>query len=291
MRNPYAFDDDHDDLGRTVREVRDELTDVRNGTIKTEHQLKNLAAEVRSLGEQLHDRERGRLVHSGVAYALFTLLVASGAYLAIHAKSGELDAQNAAFTAKQAAYQKEIGELRTQLGRWRQVERTMLEFEALVRAGNKERAVEAFASLKDVRFSGLLEDLIARFKREVAREKYDSAVDAYSKGSFDRASALFTKSLEFSPKPPYLGALLRYHGMTMLRLKSFAPAAKLLRASLDYPHANKELAEARYHLAYAHDRLGEKRTARGLYFRFSQRHKKHHFAPRAKRRAEALKAK
>ena len=52
-----------------------------------------------------------------------------------------------------------------------------------------------------------------------------------------------------------MGALLRYHGMTMLRLKSFGPAAKLLRASLDYPHGNKDLAEARYHLAYAHDRL------------------------------------
>ena len=112
--------------------MRYELTDVRNGSIKTEHQLKNLAAEVRGLSEQLHDRERGRLIHSGVAYALFTLLVIGGAYLVIHAKSGQQEAQKALFSTKQAAYQKEIGDLRTQLGRWRQVERTMLEFEGLV---------------------------------------------------------------------------------------------------------------------------------------------------------------
>ncbi len=291
MRNPYAFDDDAEDVNQNIKLLREEVTEVRNGGIKTEHQLKNLAAEVRGLGEQEGARDRRRFLHSGVAYGLFVLLVAGGAFLVIHARTGEQEAQRALFAQKQAAYQEEIGELRTQLGRWKQIERTMLEFESLVKTGNKERAVEAFADLKNVRFSGLLEDLISRFRREVAREKYDTALTSYRKGSFDRADALFTKSLEFEQKPPYLGSLLHHHGMTMLRLKSFARAAKLLREALDYNHGSKELAELRYHLAYAHDRLGEKRTARDLYYRFSQRHSKHHFAPRAKRRYESLKKK
>ena len=89
-------------------------------------------------------------------------------------------------------------------------------------------------------------------------------------------------------KPTYLGTRLYYRGMTAFRMKDYSRAAKLLREALDYRHTRKIAAEARYHLATSHDRLGERRTARELYNRFVQRHSKHPYAAQAKRRHNQL---
>ena len=219
---------------------------------------------------------------------LLTSLVCGGAYLVVENRTERFAGAMAAQKAKEGSYRKEIAELRAKLGRWVQIERELLEFERLVATGNKEAAVAKFTGLRRVKFSGLLEGLVGQFKSEVATETFQKGVALFEKGSFGRAEASFVKSLEYDKKPPYLGSMLYYQGMTALRMKDFAKSAQLLRAALDYKHGRKRRAEARYHLAHSHDRLGEKRTARELYNRFVMRHSKHPYAAQAKRRYKQL---
>ena len=269
--------------------LREEVVNARNLTIKTDNLIKNLGGEIKSINERHGQTERKSFVNSVWAYLIFTVLICGGLYLTFQARLEKHKVDQTLFQKKEASLKREIAELNAELGRWKQIERELLEFERLVREGNKEQAVAKFSGLRRVRFAGLLEDLIARFKAEVAEEHYQKGVEMFVQGNFDKADEAFLKSLEYEPEPEYLGKLLYYQGMSALRLKDFPRAAEMLRKSLGFKHEFKINSNAMYHLAYAHDRMGEKRTARELYHRFYNRYKKHRWAKRAKQRYFQLK--
>jgi tetratricopeptide (TPR) repeat protein len=269
--------------------VREEVVNTRNLTIKTENALKLLATEVKTVARRQEQQEKKALLNSFGAYLLFVVVVGGGLWLTFQARLEKSKADHALFSKKESQFQHDIDELRAELGRWQQVERELLEFERLVKDGNKEKAVEAFSSLRKLRYAGLLEDLIIRFKAEVAREKYDRGVELYTEGNFGKADESFIKSLEYDEKPPYMSMLLFHQGMAAVRLKDFPRGAELLRKAIAGNLDGKYLSEASYHLAYCHDRMGEKRSAREHYFRFFSRYTRNMYTPLAKRRWEQLK--
>lgn len=281
---------DHTDIIlEELARLREEVVNTRNVSIKTDNLIKNLSSEVKAITDKQQRQDRRSLINSVGAYLLFVALIGAGLYMTFEARLEKHTADQALFEKKEAGYKREIAELNAELGRWKQIERELLEFERLVRDGNKEQAVAKFSSLRRVRFAGLLEDLIVRFKAEVARDKFDAGVEHYDQGNFDKADEAFLKSLEYNEEPEYLGDLLYHQGMAALRMKDFPRASELLQRALEFTHPRRVLADARYHLAYAFDRMGEKRTARDLYYRFFNRHEGHVWAPRAKRRWKQLK--
>ena len=269
--------------------LREEVINTRNLTIKTEHALKNLSTEAKAIARKQDSQEKKALFNGVGTYALFVAVVGTGLWLTFQARLDKARADQSLFDKKETGYQHEIDDLRAELGRWQQVERELLEFERLVKDGNKEKAVEAFSSLRKLRFAGLLEDLILRFKSEVAREKFDRGVELYDQGNFGKADEAFLKSLEYDEKPPYVGMIAFYQGMSAVHLKDFPRGAELLRKAVGLNVDGKYLSEATFHLAYCADRMGERRTARDLYFRFFNRYTKNMYTARAKQRYEQLK--
>ncbi|MCA9542954.1 MAG: tetratricopeptide repeat protein [Myxococcales bacterium] len=285
---------DHSDIVlEELARLREEVVNTRNVSIKTDNLIKNVAAEVKAITERQAQTERKSLINSGFAYIIFVALISVGLYLTFQARTEKHQVNRALYEKKEAGFKRQIAELNAELGRWKQIERELLEFERLVRDGNKELAVAKFSTLRRVRFSGLLEDLIVRFKAEVATEMFQKGRDLYEKGTFDKADEAFLKSLEYDDKAEHIASLMFYQGMSALRLKDFPRAAELLRKALesDKPLGKDQTSAARYHMAYAHDRMGEKRTAANLYFRFFNRHTKHTLSTRAKRRYKQLKSK
>lgn len=272
-----------------IARLREEVVSARNLTIKTENQVRNLTAEIKDIGRTMGQGERRNLLNSFVAYILFVVLIAGGLWLTFQARLEKSQVDRALFQRTEAEYQEQIAALKAELGRWHQIERELLEFERLVKEGKKEEAVAAFSALRRVRFAGLLEDLVARFKAEVARETFDRGVELFDEGNFAKADEAFTKALEYHADPPYRGELLYRQGMAAIRLKDFPRGAELLRQALTHEDLERKYeADASYHLAYAHDRMGEKRTARDLYNRFVRRHGRHPFSSRAKQRFKQL---
>lgn len=269
--------------------LREEVVAARNVINRTDNYLKGLSSEVKSTVARQTRTERRAFLNSVFAYLIFSGLIFVGLYMTFDARVEKYQVDRKLFEKEAAVYKREIAELKADLGRWQQIERELMDFERLVKDGNKEAAVAKFSSLRSVRFSGLLEDLIARFKAEVAEEKYERGKTLYQQGNFDKADEAFLKSLEYNEEPKYVGKLLYYQGMSALRMKDFPRAAELLRATLGHDHEYKVRSDAAYHLAFAHDRMGEKRTARDLYFRFFDRYRKHLFSNQARRRYEQLK--
>ncbi len=268
--------------------LREEVVNTRNVTIKTDNHVTNLSAEVKSVSRALGQGERRNLLNSFVAYILFTVLIAGGLWLTFQARLDKTQADRALFDQKESEYKQRIAELNAELGRWKQIERELLEFERMVREGQKEQAVASFNALRRVRFAGLLEDLVSRFKADVAKETFDRGKQLFDQGNFAQADEAFSKALEYHGEPTYRGELLYFQGMAALRLKDFPRAADLLRKALETDLERKLLAEAGFNLAYAYDRMGERRTARDLYERFVNRHPRHAHKPQAEQRFKQL---
>lgn len=282
-------DEQRDQIVEELARLREEVTNSRNLTIKTDNVLKNLSTEIKTIADRQGSLRRRNWINSVGAYLIFTVLVFVGANLTFQARLEKQKVERALSEKNESAYKQQLADLQAELGRWKQIERELLEFERMVRDGNKEQAVAKFSVLRRVRFSGLLEDLVSRFKAEVAKDKYEQGLEHYKKGTFDKADEAFIKSLEYEEAPDYLSDLLYHQGMSALRMKDFPRAAELLRRALDDRLPWRTLAEIRYHLAYAHDRMGEKRTARNLYQYFFTKHEKHAYAKAAKRRYQQLK--
>lgn len=275
-------------VAEELTRLREEVMNTRNLTIKTDNLIKSLGSEIKTIARRHGGQERKLLFNSAVAYVLFVAVIAGGLWLAFRARLDQARAEQALFDRRATEWKEDITRLNAELGRWKQVERELLEFERLIKEGKNEQAVEAFRELRRVRFAGLLEHLIAEIKKDVARREHERGVELFHEGNFARADEAFVKSLDYEATPPYLPVLLHYQGMSAVRLKDFPRAAEKLQAALDAGLERKLGGEAQYHLAFAYDRMGEKRTARDLYQRFLRRNESHSLSRRAQRRWEQL---
>ncbi len=282
MRNPV----EDDATGR----LRDEVAITRSTVIKIEHGLKQSMVEIRALAASQAKTAKRSLLGSMAAYVVFAALAWGLAHLAYTAKLAGFESERAKFKTTEARLEVKVAEAEAHLARWHQIERELLELGALVKAGDKEMALEKFTGLKRVKFAGLLEHLVSQFRDEVAEEKYRSGKGFFARGSFREARRAFEQCLEFDPEPAYAAELYYHIGMASLRLKDHRAAVEQLRLALEQRVPKSILGDARYHLAFAHDRLGERRTAKHLYLRFFKAHPKHRLAGRAERRYDFLKS-
>jgi tetratricopeptide (TPR) repeat protein len=280
--------DRSDILLEELARLREEVVNTRNLTIKSDNLIKNLSGEVKNIARRQGQQERKSLLNSVVAYVLFVVLILAGTWATFQARLSKVEVERTLYEGRQQELQRKLDNSTAELERWRQIERELLEFERLVKDGRKEDAVAAYSALKRLRFAGLLEDLIDRFKAEVAREEYERGIELYDGGNFGRADESFGKSLEYNEEPDYLGRLYYFQGMSAVHLKDFPRAAERLREALGLGLPSKFQAEASYHLAFAHDRMGERRTALNLYDRYVRRYSRHRFVHRAKLRHKRL---
>jgi tetratricopeptide (TPR) repeat protein len=289
-RPPPIQADYEDEILDELARLREEAMQARHVAIKTENLVKSLGVEMKQVGHRQAYQERRSFFNSSVAYVLFVVLVFVGLYMNFQAKVETYGVKLDERGREIGTLERQVADLTRSLERWQQIEKELLEFEHLITTGKKEQAVKHFSDLRLLSFSGLLEELVVKFKSEVARDKYDQGVKTFEQKNFSRAKALFEASLEYEGSPPYLGDLLYYQGKSLLRLENYKEAIKLLTKAQTFKHERKVRADIDYNLARAYDMENDKRAARRLWYRFylRYRHTEKHRAQRAKRRYERL---
>lgn len=258
---------------------------------RVEHQLRQLQTTLQDLEQSVQRSVRKTRMDSVWVYLLFVLTIGAAAYALVHLSGTSAQSRIAMLESKNEGLRQLNQELNSEVESWKNIETSLMEFDELIRSGQKELAVERFTQLKHLRFSGLLLHLVERFKREVAKQKYDAGKEHFDKGSYRRADDAFQLSLRYELSPSYLGSLLYFRGMSAVRLKRFKQAAALLEQALNEGLTKKRRVQARFHRAYAYDRSGRRRMARQHYRLFQNQYPKHPLTRQAKARYQALKRK
>jgi tetratricopeptide (TPR) repeat protein len=273
-----------------LNQLKDEVIKTRHVVIKNDHVLKNLGADIKGVTIKQSQQERKSLLNSAIAYLLFVLLSFVGLYLTFQAKLDKQLSEHEIIKKQIIGYQKHIEELGADLGRWQQIEKELLEFQRLVKEGQKEEAVVKFETLRNVRFAGLLEELIAKFNVDVALENFNYGVKLYEQGNFKKALEIFDKTLSYHAKPNYLGLLYYYQGMSLLKIDDYQQSIDYLKKAQDYSNERNVRIDIEFQMAKAHDLKGDKQIAKTLYQRFYLRYRQNekHKATLAKQRFDAL---
>jgi len=288
-QHPIQADYEDEILDELAR-LREEAMQARHVAIKTENLVKSLGVEMKQVGHRQAYQERKSLFNSAIAYILFVLLVFAGLYMNFQSRVETYGVKLEGRQREIGSLEREVANLKIDLERWQQIEKELLEFERLIKSGEKEQAVKRFGSLRLLSFSGLLEELVVKFKGEVAREKYDQGVKSFERKNFSRADALFTASLSYDENPSYLGDLHYYQGRCALQLDDYKRAISLLGKAQSFKHERKIRANIDYSLARAYDMDNNKPYARRYYYKFYLRYRttEKHRAGIAKRRYERL---
>ncbi len=123
-----------EDLGKRIEEVRREVIEARNLTIKGDNAIKVLHAEVKAIGGRQDAFRRRAMVSTATAYVVFALLCAAGAI-------GVIAARAQVTAGERTRSEKQLSEMTVAMDRYRAA--------ASERAQIEKTAVEAYQQMTE----------------------------------------------------------------------------------------------------------------------------------------------
>lgn len=282
-----------DRIDARLRELQQEQIETRNLTIKSDHAVRALSAEIRDLARLQQEFQRRTLVASATAYVLFVILSVGGLYLFFQATTSRdrMDAEGVAELT--GRLETRIDELEREIESRHEAEREAWAFYELLENGAREEVVERFPNLQ-----GKLVDRasIELFRREVDRIRHQLAADAWAEGMraynnnrWAEARDAYQRSRNYSEFSSYTAQLNYYLGDALFQLNDFTNAVRYYNVALASGELSRDLEPlATYRLGEALRSLGRDREALDAYNSFIQRFPNHPWKSASETRAAAL---
>jgi tetratricopeptide (TPR) repeat protein len=257
------------DVTKALDEVRREVIESRNMTIKTDNALKTLHAELKSVSQNQERFEKRTWFATGATYVGFILLSIGAAYFVSNAKASSV-------TAEKERLDRQVGELNSQLERQRAEstgyaasERAAQEVMKLMNTLNGEerlKGVEAFAKLDQSKMSPFmrqaLNDRASQVKLEVGNSMLEKAREALRRKEFQETVALVGRLNGLQGTGGELNEATSLLGQALAQQKKYREAIEPLQRFVDGDKKAKGRDVAMFYLMQSYDATG--RPERGL---------------------------
>ena len=257
---------------REFSELRKEVVEARNLIIKTDNLLKNMHAELKRVGDRQEEFARRRFFSSAVAYVLFALLAALGAFSVAKTDSAREREQSAAAESKARELQQKYEALQhNDLARSEASEKAARVFDQL--ASEKEGAGLSQAMANALRvdrklLSALetkaLDDRVATLKTQVAQAALERGNAAVRRNEHKAVSVDYGRYLDLvgSTNDPQIYFHLGY---SRAQLQEFGAAIDPLEKFLKAQSQGKLAQSAGYWLGMAYESTGASAKAVDAY--------------------------
>ena len=133
--------DEQQSAEETLHEMRRELIETRNLSIKADHALRGLTTEMKQLGRRLEAGERRTALNSIASYVLFAALSFAGMFLFFRAAIERNEVDHRLVEEKQEQNQRRLADLEAEIERRRQSERESYAFLELLQSGRRDEVV------------------------------------------------------------------------------------------------------------------------------------------------------
>ncbi len=256
------------DVERELIDLKREVIESRNLVIKTDNLLKNLHAELKSVGKRQEDFQRKTWFSSGVAYAIFAALCVAGAL-------GISSARVAAAGADKDRYEKTIADLTTQLDKQKQdlaasqaASRQATDvFRMMTQLPGDERlkGVDAFAKMDLSKLSSLerqaLLDKAENLRVEIGQTAFERGKAAFRRNDMRAVSTELTRFLAMNPsKDDALDASF-FLGVAQNQLREYDKAAATLSSFVEGNKKSRSRDYAMLLLAHSYEQTGQLQKA------------------------------
>jgi TolA-binding protein len=276
-------------------ELRREVLESRNQSIKTDNQIKNLSLDVKGFENRFDILER-RLRFSQVGiHLIVAVTIAAGAYFVSAARTRSLKDELAQATQAAHKIQQSVATKSAELdGRLQQIEDEKRNRQSTQQAVikllghlDKNNVDAAIALLDKVQLDHLspLENRLSHervnaFRSKVADEAYRHGRDLLARGRRTDCIKAFARSVKVQPKGRHAASARYLLGTSLREGKRYKEAVKVFRDILKTDSDKAVLAEVRYWEGFSLAGLGKLSEAKAILGKIATKGGKHAEAAR-----------
>lgn len=228
------------DTEKALEEIRREVIESRNVTIKADNLLKNLHAELKLLGKQQEEGRKHQWVSSAVAYVLFAALCTGAAIMVSAARSSSATAEKEKLEKQAASLGEQLEKQKADQVANAQAERAAAEVYKLMTTlpgDERLKGIDALAKLDQSRLSSLekiaLEERAGQLKKEIGQAAFERGRAAFRRNDFPSAALELERYLVMSPNSEEALDACFFLGASLLQIqkpdKAVAPLARFVK--------------------------------------------------------------
>lgn len=253
---------------KELSELRREVIEARNLVIKTDNLLKNLHAELKSVGKRQEDFQRRQWISSGVAYALFAVLavvgasmVASSRMASATAERDRLEQSNKELTTAMEKQKSETASASASVNAANSVYRMMTSLPG----DERLKGIDALVRLDQSKLTPLekqaLNDRAELLRKEVGQSAFDRGKQAFRRNEFTAAAEDLARFMAMNPPPAEQLEAAFFLGTSYSQLRKFDLAVPLLSRFVTENRNSKSRDYAMVMLAQALEASGQPEKA------------------------------
>ncbi len=256
---------DSTDLNKPLEEIRREVVEARNMTIKTDNALKSLHAELKVVSTQQAEFQRRTWFSTGAAYLGFLGVCVAGAFAVSGAKA-------ASATEQKQRLEQQVGELTAQIDKQKNdaaavaaAEKSAADvYKMMTTLPGEERlkGVEALQKLDLTKISPLtrqaLQDRAALLKKEVGAAVLERGKTAFRRSDWPETIEQLNRFLAMNPAEEEALDASFFLGNAMFQSRKFEDAIKPLTRFVEGDKKARTRDFALIMLMQSHDMLGNK---------------------------------
>jgi TolA-binding protein len=194
------------ELEKELGEIRREVIEARNLVIKTDNLLKNLHAEVKTIGKRHEDLHRRTWISSGVAYVVFAVLCAAGAMMVSSARTSTAGQERERLEKAVAELTGQLEKQRAEVAATQGSQRAAAEvFRMMTSLPGDERlkGVDELMKLDTSRLTPLerhaLNDKAEQLRREVGSAAFERGKQAFRRNDMGATIEELSRFLAMNP--------------------------------------------------------------------------------------------
>ena len=256
------------DLNKPLEDIRREVVEARNMTIKTDNALKSLHAELKVVSTQQAEFQKRTWFSTGAAYLGFLGVCVAGAVVVSGARATSA-------TEQKQRLEQQVGELTSQLEKQKteaaavaQAERSATEvYKQMTTLPGEQRlkGVEALTKLDLSRLSPLtrqaLQDRASLLRKEVGASVLERGKTAFRRNEWAETIEQLTRFLAMSPDEDEAVDASFFLGNALFQSRKYEDAIKPLTRFADGDKKARMRDFALLMLMQSHDTVGNKEKA------------------------------
>jgi TolA-binding protein len=194
------------DVEKELSDLKKEIIESRNLVIKTDNLLKNLHAEVKTVGKWQADQQRKQWISSGVAYGLFAILAVGAASFVASARLSGVNDERDRLSKQVTEITSQIDKQKSELAANASAQRAAGEvYKMLTELPGDARlqGIDAFAKLDTSRLTTLekaaLHDRAEMLRKEVGDQTFERGKAAFRRNDMNAVVGELTRFQSMNP--------------------------------------------------------------------------------------------
>ncbi|MCH2109923.1 MAG: tetratricopeptide repeat protein [Polyangiaceae bacterium] len=190
-----------------LEEIKREIVEGRSLTIKTNHLVNGLSADLRGLSKRLQAAERRGWAQSIAAYVVAVGLILGLSRLALNSQVEAVEAKNENKFARLTSLENEVELLRARSEAHAKAQREAAKVYEFIQSRQPRQLLEALPSLTNLELSpterAIFEREGTKARRELSVQAYHRGVEHLERERYHEASESLAQALELEPDAPH----------------------------------------------------------------------------------------